>query len=154
MSSCSWGCLLAMWLPASTGAGMEESRRENGDEKRRRKEESIFFSFFPLPIHFASLLLPLPLSHFFFIPLTHPLLSPLLPHSTSSLLLSFPPSPLLSFPTLAPWAANHGGLQQCSLRSSSPPSFFGTGFILNFFIWGSQSSGAVPFTTVVLCGFF
>lgn len=33
-----------------------------------------------------------------------------------------------------------------------PAVVFGTGFLLNFFIWGSQSSGAVPFTTVGAVG--
>lgn len=30
-----------------------------------------------------------------------------------------------------------------------PAAIFGTGFVLNFFIWYSQSSGAVPFTTML-----
>uniref|UniRef100_A0A1W7R9E1 Transmembrane 9 superfamily member n=1 Tax=Hadrurus spadix TaxID=141984 RepID=A0A1W7R9E1_9SCOR len=37
-----------------------------------------------------------------------------------------------------------------------PSIVFGSGFILNFFIWGKQSSGAVPFTTMLalLCMWF
>jgi len=30
-----------------------------------------------------------------------------------------------------------------------PTIVFGTGFVMNFFIWGKQSSGAVPFTTML-----
>ena len=30
-----------------------------------------------------------------------------------------------------------------------PGIVFGTGFILNFFIWHQHSSGAVPFTTMI-----
>eukprot|EP00047_Mylnosiga_fluctuans_P003679 m.230337 g.230337 ORF g.230337 m.230337 type:complete len:629 (-) comp12047_c0_seq1:1325-3211(-) len=30
-----------------------------------------------------------------------------------------------------------------------PAAIFGTGFLLNFFIWGQHSSGAVPFTTML-----
>ena len=32
-----------------------------------------------------------------------------------------------------------------------PVIVFGTGFIVNFFLWSKKSSGAVPFTTVSIC---
>lgn len=34
-----------------------------------------------------------------------------------------------------------------------PSILFGTGFIINFFIWGKHSSGAVPFTTMLILVF-
>ncbi|PIK37278.1 putative transmembrane 9 superfamily member 4-like [Apostichopus japonicus] len=45
-------------------------------------------------------------------------------------------------------------IKYCPLLS--PGIMFGIAFLLNFFIWGKQSSGAVPFTTLValLCMWF
>lgn len=33
-----------------------------------------------------------------------------------------------------------------------PSVVFGVSFLLNFFIWGKKSSGAVPFTTMIALG--